>query len=189
MKTFIHFFRVLGGLDRPLTQVTRNELSAMLKYTQAAEKVVEIGCFEGATTVAFAGATRGQVYSIDTFQPGRLGVCYGYLVARTEIMRKGIHNVHLIKASSHEAAKRFGYEIDFLFVDGDHSLEGVERDWSDWFPKVKVGGYIAMHDCRICTCSSVELGSMQFYQERLLGLEGLDELECVDSLAIFRKLR
>ena len=148
-----------------------------------------LSCAEGATSMALAGGTRGQVYSVDTFQPGRLGICYGYWVARTAMRRRGIRNVHLIRASSHEAAKNFGSGIDFLFVDGDHSLTGVERDWSDWFPKVKTGGYIALHDCRVATNSPLELGSMQFYRERLLKLEGLEEIESVDCLAVFRKLQ
>lgn len=36
--------------------------------------------------------------------------------------------------------------IDFLFIDGDHSLEGVTKDFGMYSPLVKTGGIIAFHD-------------------------------------------
>lgn len=40
----------------------------------------------------------------------------------------------------------FGYEIDLLFIDGDHSYEGVKRDLA-WIQYVRPGGYVVFHDC------------------------------------------
>lgn len=37
--------------------------------------------------------------------------------------------------------------IDVLFIDGDHSYEGVKRDIENWAPFVKSGGKIVFHDC------------------------------------------
>jgi predicted O-methyltransferase YrrM len=39
-----------------------------------------------------------------------------------------------------------GHELDFLFVDGDHSYEGVWQDFRDYAPLVREGGLIAFHD-------------------------------------------
>lgn len=36
--------------------------------------------------------------------------------------------------------------IDFFFIDGDHSYEGVEQDFDMYSPFVKKGGIIAFHD-------------------------------------------
>lgn len=36
--------------------------------------------------------------------------------------------------------------IDFLFVDGDHTYEGVRADWLAWSPLVRPGGLVAFHD-------------------------------------------
>lgn len=36
--------------------------------------------------------------------------------------------------------------VDFLFIDGDHSYEGVKRDWEMYSPFVKKGGLISFHD-------------------------------------------
>ena len=44
-------------------------------------------------------------------------------------------------------AKSFEDEsIDFVFIDADHSYEGVKNDIAAWEPKVKSGGYIIGHD-------------------------------------------
>lgn len=36
--------------------------------------------------------------------------------------------------------------MDFVFVDGDHSREGVSADIAAWLPKVKSGGRLIGHD-------------------------------------------
>lgn len=37
-------------------------------------------------------------------------------------------------------------EVDFLFIDGDHSYEGVKKDYEMYGPLVKEGGVIVFHD-------------------------------------------
>lgn len=36
--------------------------------------------------------------------------------------------------------------VDFLFIDGDHSEEGVRADWNNYGPMVRDGGMVAFHD-------------------------------------------
>ena len=38
--------------------------------------------------------------------------------------------------------------FDFLFIDGDHSFEGVMQDFETYVPLVREGGIIALHDIR-----------------------------------------
>ena len=35
-----------------------------------------------------------------------------------------------------------------MFIDGDHSEAGCERDWLDWSPLVAAGGHVVFHDAR-----------------------------------------
>jgi cephalosporin hydroxylase len=37
-------------------------------------------------------------------------------------------------------------QVDFLFIDGDHTYEGVRADWMNYGPMVRRGGLIAFHD-------------------------------------------
>jgi predicted O-methyltransferase YrrM len=36
--------------------------------------------------------------------------------------------------------------IDLLFIDGDHTFDGVKRDWEMYSPLVRSGGMIVFHD-------------------------------------------
>lgn len=51
------------------------------------------------------------------------------------------------KMLSEDAAEEIeNNSLDFVFIDGDHSYEGVKTDIIAWLPKVKVGGWISGHD-------------------------------------------
>lgn len=59
-----------------------------------------------------------------------------------------IGDVEFIKGDSQEVAKTWTDEIALLFIDGDHSYEGVKKDLDSWYPHVKSGGVIMVHDFR-----------------------------------------
>lgn len=53
----------------------------------------------------------------------------------------------VMRMMSHEAVTEFEDEsLDFVFIDGDHSYDGVKLDIKLWLPKVKKGGWIGFHD-------------------------------------------
>ena len=46
-----------------------------------------------------------------------------------------------------QAASHFGrHPVDFIFIDGDHTLESVRKDYEMYASMVKPGGIIAFHD-------------------------------------------
>lgn len=49
---------------------------------------------------------------------------------------------------------------DLVYVDADHSYEGVKRDIESWWPKLKRGGIMAFHDYE-----SIEYGVKQAVTE------------------------
>jgi len=61
--------------------------------------------------------------------------------------------IYLIREDSHELStlnmvKKIlkGHKLDFLFIDGDHTYDGVKRDFEVYSESVSKGGIIAFHD-------------------------------------------
>lgn len=53
----------------------------------------------------------------------------------------------MLQGTSVEGSKKVpDNSLDFCYIDGDHSLEGIYTDIYTWTPKMKVGGIIAGHD-------------------------------------------
>ena len=52
----------------------------------------------------------------------------------------------LVRATGVEASKILPNNLDFVYIDGDHSLEGIFYDIYDWTPKVVTGGIVSGHD-------------------------------------------
>lgn len=53
----------------------------------------------------------------------------------------------LMKAWTHEAAAKIpDGSLDFVYIDADHSEDGVRRDIACWLPKVKESGWVLGHD-------------------------------------------
>lgn len=190
MNQFTHFFKVLIGVDAPRSQVTARERALLCDHARAAHVIVEIGCFEGATANALGRATSGEVYTIDTFPRGRSGVAVSQWIAHLGSLRgrlRGGAPVTIIRGRSEDVARRFERPIDLLFIDADHSYKGVRRDWETWAPKVRPGGVIALHDCRQTPSHPHDHGSGTFYRQDLKTMSGFEEIEGVESVAVFRK--
>jgi len=52
----------------------------------------------------------------------------------------------VLVSTSHEAAKGWNRRIDLLFIDGDHSLEGVRADFELFRPWMSPDGLVIFHD-------------------------------------------
>ena len=52
----------------------------------------------------------------------------------------------LVRKTSVEASSDVPDNLDFVYIDGEHSYEGVFNDLCTWFKKVRMGGIISGHD-------------------------------------------
>ncbi len=50
--------------------------------------------------------------------------------------------VIIIKEKSSEAVDKIPYELDFVYIDGNHDYEYVKKDIELYYPKIKQGGII-----------------------------------------------
>jgi predicted O-methyltransferase YrrM len=156
--------------------------------------MVEIGVFEGVGTRVLAGAVGkgGHLFGVDPFMTGRLGICWNKPIAQSEVRKANSPGtVTLVRAFSWQAAKLLDGAFDMIFIDGDHSLEGIRRDWSDWSDRVQIGGIMALHDTRVpdhdpCVA---ELGSCIFFDSHIKVDPRFAVREQVDSLSILQRVK
>jgi predicted O-methyltransferase YrrM len=117
--------------------------------------IMEIGTANGGTLFSFCKLAKGDATIISLDLPkGSFGG--GYIEWRIPFYKafaRGEQKLHLLRKDSHkqdtlEEIKKIlnGNQLDFLFIDGDHSYEGVKKDFEMYSPFVKKGGIIAFHD-------------------------------------------
>jgi len=125
------------------------------------ETVVEIGTANGGTLFLFANVTNPKrVVSIDLpYGSFRDGYSFGKIPLYKSLGKKGI--IKLIRANSHNDStfnklkkELDNRQVDILFIDGDHTYEGVSKDFQMYSPLVKKGGIVAFHDIVIHDKSS-----------------------------------
>ena len=148
-------FNRLVGLIKP-SQVYR-EISQLLKLVDRIKPrvVLEIGTANGGTLFLFSrvASEDATIISID-LPGGRFGG--GYRKWREPLYRSFAllgQQIYLLREDSHktETLEQVesilqGRKVDFLFIDGDHTYEGVKKDFEMYSPLVGQGGMIAFHD-------------------------------------------
>jgi predicted O-methyltransferase YrrM len=192
-SALLHYIKVSLGFESAETQTTANEKKLIAEYSNGAKTAVELGVFEGVNTLTIAAslASDGSLYAVDPFTKGRLGLCYGKLICKSQLTKHKLQEkVKFLEMLSFDAVMHISEPIDFIFVDGDHSLDGVKRDWADWSPKVKKGGYIALHDTSVPKHDArvQELGSYQYFQSHISKDTRFKKVAEVDSLNILQKV-
>jgi len=116
--------------------------------------ILEIGTSRGGTLYLFSRLAQpgGLVISID--KPGEPGSVRPVMraVYRTFGKKNGVQVMTLDRdshaAGTHAEIERIlaGRQIDLLFIDGDHSYEGVKADFESYRRWVAPNGIVAMHD-------------------------------------------
>jgi predicted O-methyltransferase YrrM len=82
------------------------------------------------------------------------------------LMEKHKGKYKLLRGLSNEVAKDVkNNSLDFVYIDCDHSYEGVKSDLATWFPKLKKGAVMAGHDV-LNQAYGVEQAVMEFCKDR-----------------------
>lgn len=119
--------------------------------------VVEIGSYMGKSTacIALASPKSTKIYAVDTFRGNKkdfrenkqfIGGDF-YEKFKQNLSKLGIWNKIVPQiGKSYGIGKKWKLPIDFLFIDGSHVYEDVKNDFELFYPFVKDGGIIALHD-------------------------------------------
>lgn len=113
---------------------------------------VEAGSYLGASSLFIASALKARgkgslLYCVDTWlndamSEGRMDT----FAAFKSNTRNHASVIRPLRGNSPDMATGFTEAIDFLFIDSDHSYDGVKSEVDAWFPKLRPGATVVFHD-------------------------------------------
>ncbi len=194
MRVINHFMLWCLGLAEPEALTTEAERKWLARYAAGRKRLVEIGVWHGVTTCVLRSvmAPDGLLFAVDLYPVGRLGFSAQMVIARSEVAKIPNGSVRWLRLTGAEAGREYAKSVvepvDFAFIDGDHSYEGLRGDWLSWSPLVAQGGIIALHD----SCSSNgrqidDAGGVAFTRDVILRDQRFELLETVDTLSVLRR--
>ncbi len=110
-------------------------------------RICEIGSAGGGTTLLFSrvAATDARIVSIDgAFTEARRRAIQAFALPRQTLV--GLARDSHREETVAEVRELLHGPLDFLFIDGDHSYDGVTRDFALYRGLVRPSGLIAFHD-------------------------------------------
>lgn len=137
-----------------------DELAYLATAAKEAKCIVELGSWKGRSTKAMAMVTKGKIYAVDSWRGTPNGDATGVEAdarGRDTIKGEFFDNVatphrevviptDCEHAFAGTALKAIAGEVDFQFIDGDHSYESVKRDILTCLDLAAPGGIISGHD-------------------------------------------
>ncbi|MGI8958548.1 MAG: O-methyltransferase [Bryobacteraceae bacterium] len=155
----------------------RSEISQLLLLVAEArpKTTLEIGTANGGSLFLFTRTAAPDAHLISVDLPGgEFGD--GYPIWRIPLYHSFAQpgqQIDLVRADSHSALTRQkieqmlgGAKLDFIFLDGDHTYDGVKSDFQMYSSLVRSGGLIAFHDI-----TEFNYGAADFIPERPFGVK------------------
>ncbi len=143
------------GLIKP-SQVRKEFLELLIILNRIKpDSILEIGTESGGTLFLFSriASENAHIISVDIPSGPFGGGYHRWKIPLYKSFALPHQKIHLIRKDSHDRATfekvkaiLGGKDIDILFIDGDHTYEGVKKDFEMYSPLVKKDGIIALHD-------------------------------------------
>lgn len=134
---------------------SRLELIQLLKELKLPLIVAEVGVAEGRLSLDFLNGGVEKLYLIDAWetleQKGDGGFSKEWHNNNYDGMLSRINpfkiKVTILRGLSHKMSEEIkDNELSMVYIDADHSYEGVKGDLNAFYSKVRSGGIIAGHD-------------------------------------------
>lgn len=157
------------GAFRVITRQIPSEILGLAKMVEALKpkRILEIGTFRGGTLFIWTSLAEQKVVSCDLQDMSLQQELYTRFPAPNSdcevVLLSG--DSHTPEFKARVEAKLGGKQVDFLFIDGDHTEQGVEADYRDYHHLVRPGGLIAFHD--IIESQPVESNQVYYFWKRL----------------------
>lgn len=134
----------------------RHELPLLLNELGLNGKGAEIGSFKGQFANTLMNSWDGKLYMVDVWRPLSIEEYddasnhKDHIDAYAEAMGniRGMEDrAFMLRMKGEDACEIFADEsLDFVYIDANHTYDGVKNDIKDWYPKVKSGGLVMGHD-------------------------------------------
>jgi predicted O-methyltransferase YrrM len=192
-SVLLHFVLWNLNLSSAETQTTSAERDALARHASGRERLAEVGVWHGVTTCRLrkAMSPKGLLFAIDPYPVGRLGFSAQQVIAHREVRQISNGRIEWLRETGVGAANRLretGQNIEFVFIDGDHSYDGLKGDWENWKSLVLPGGVIALHDSRSTPIRNIDdAGSVKYTESVILKDPTFSVVEAVDSLTVLRR--
>lgn len=190
-----HFVLWNLGLAEAETQTSLAERDCLGRYAFGRKRLVEVGVWHGVTTsrLRAAMARDGVLLAVDPFPVGRLGFSTQRQIARKETAKVANGIIRWVRSTGVEAARNQSSldlgPVDFIFIDGDHSFDGLRSDWEAWSPLIAPGGIVMLHDsCSSATRQIDEAGSAIYTRDVIRRDVRFKTIEVVDTLTVLQRV-
>jgi predicted O-methyltransferase YrrM len=146
-----------SGLIPPRTMHSEGEAALLRRVAQGRDRVVEVGVYEGSSAVVLCDVLTpdAELHLIDPFGHHATALPPGWAALERatrrvvgRAARRGGPEIHWHVAFSVDVARFWSLPVDLVFIDGDHSEEGVAADWEAWSAFVAEQGVVVFHDAR-----------------------------------------
>jgi predicted O-methyltransferase YrrM len=146
-----------GQLNRAfkvVSHLTIPERVMLYKLTISASTAAEIGSYIGASTCCFGAALKeqgvGKLICIDTWKNHAMSEgnrdTWAEFLANTVDYKEYILPVRGFSTDVVNQVLGLTPQLDVLFIDGDHSYEGVKADWDAYKSFLEPGSIVIFHD-------------------------------------------
>jgi L-malate glycosyltransferase len=142
--------RRIDAITTHMTTLEKQTLFRHARHLSRGSVAAEIGSYYGASSCCIAAGIKGRggkVYCVDTWMNDAV------TDDRADVFPVWQQNMapyagiaEAVRGYSYAVVEHVPDHLALLFVDGDHSYEGVKRDLRLYLPKIEPGGILIMHD-------------------------------------------
>jgi len=136
------------------SHLTEKERYVLFNLAKEKKTILEIGSYVGASAACFGAAVKDsgkcKIYCIDTWNNDAMTEgkkeTYQLFMENIKPFQKDIVPVRGFSTEVIEQISGSTDHLDLLFIDGDHSYEGVKADWESYKSFLRKGSIVVFHD-------------------------------------------